>query len=77
MAKKKIRPIRTETEYDETLEEIERYFRIGESRRRPVVTRVRREKIVAANGEKPRDVRFATYRNAPVQGREKIARRSV
>jgi HTH-type transcriptional regulator/antitoxin HigA len=26
MAKKMIRPIRTETEYDETLEEIERYF---------------------------------------------------
>jgi HTH-type transcriptional regulator/antitoxin HigA len=26
MAKKMIRPIRTETEYDEALEEIERYF---------------------------------------------------
>jgi HTH-type transcriptional regulator / antitoxin HigA len=26
MAKKMIRPIRTETEYDETLREIERYF---------------------------------------------------
>jgi antitoxin component HigA of HigAB toxin-antitoxin module len=26
MAKKMIRPVRTETEYDEALEEIERYF---------------------------------------------------
>jgi antitoxin component HigA of HigAB toxin-antitoxin module len=32
MAKKMIRPIRTETEYDEALEEIERYFENDQNR---------------------------------------------
>jgi len=35
MAKETIRPIRTETEYDEALEEIERYFENEQKRGSP------------------------------------------